>query len=149
MARWTDGGLPVSESFRTILCICSDVFSLNRRCGFLREHGWLVLSSTTGHGAIVHFAAELVHAVVLDVDGDGAEAAVIAGELKRTKAKVPIILLVGEGQTLVEGVVECADAVVPRLNESELLKSLEQQAGPARSRCRDTTRSNPPNQHNL
>ncbi len=66
---------------------------------------------------------------MLDVDGDGVETAVIAGELKRTKAKVPVILLVGGGQTLVEGVVECADAVVCRLNESELLKALEQQTG--------------------
>jgi hypothetical protein len=38
-------------------------------------------------------------------------------------------MLVGKGQTLVEGVVECADAVVPRLDEFELLKALEQQAG--------------------
>ena len=119
----------MSESFRTILCICSDVFSLNRRCGFLREHGWLVLSSTTGHSGIVQFAAELVDVVVLDVDGDGAETAVIAGELKRIKARVPVILLVGESQTLVEGVVECADALVARLDEWEILQALEQQAG--------------------
>lgn len=114
---------------RTILCICSDTFSQYRRCAFLREHGWLVLSSSSGHGGIVQFAAELVDVVVLDVDGDGAETAVIAGELKRTKAKVPIILLVGDGQTLVRGVLECADAVVQKLDESELLKALGQQAG--------------------
>jgi acyl-CoA hydrolase len=114
---------------RTILSICSDIFSQFRRCAFLREHGWLVLGSSSGHSGIVQFAAELVDVVVLDVDGDGAETAVIAGELKRTKEKVPVVLLVGEGQTLVEGVVECADAVVPRLNESGLLKALERQAG--------------------
>jgi DNA-binding response OmpR family regulator len=114
---------------RAILSICSDTFSQYQRCAFLREHGWLVLGSSSGHSGIVQFAAELVDVVVLDVDGDGAETAVIAGELKRTKARVPVILLVGEGQTLVEGVVGCADAVVSRLDESELLKALEQQAG--------------------
>jgi hypothetical protein len=121
----------VSESSRTILCIGSDIFSQYRRCAFLREHGWLVLSSTTGHGGIVQFAAELVHAVVLDVDGDGAETALIAGELKRTKATVPVILLVGEGQALLEGALNSANAVVPRVDESELLKALEQQAPPS------------------
>jgi DNA-binding response OmpR family regulator len=128
MERWTDWGSTVSY-VRTILSICSDIFSQYRRCAFLREHGWLILSSTSGHGGIVQFAAELVDVVVLDVDGDGAETAVIAWELKRTKAGVPVILLVGERQALVEGVVECADAVVPRLDESELLNALEQQVG--------------------
>jgi DNA-binding response OmpR family regulator len=118
---------PQSRS-RTILFICSDIFNLYRRCGFLREHGWRVLSSTTGHGGIVQFAAELVDIVVLDVEGDGAETAVIAGELKRTKEKVPVIMLVGKSQTLVEGVVECADAVVPRL-DAELLKALDERVG--------------------
>ena len=114
---------------RTVLSICSDIFGQFRRCAFLREHGWLVLGSSSGHGGIVQFAAELVHAIVLDVDGDGAETAVIAGELKRIKARVPVILLVGESQTLVEGVVECADALVARLDEWEILQALEQQAG--------------------
>ncbi len=113
----------------TILSICSDIFSQFRCCAFLREHGWLVLGSSSGHSGIVQFAAELVDVVVLDVDGDGAETAVIAGELKRTKEKVPIILLVGDGQTLVDGALNSADAVVPRLDESELLKALERQAG--------------------
>jgi len=115
---------------RTVLSICSDIFSQHRRCALLREHGWLVLGSSSGHGGIVQFAAELVDVVVLDVDGDGAGTAVIAGALKRTKGKVPLILLVGEGQALVEGALYCADAVVARFDESELLQALEQQAGP-------------------
>ena len=38
---------------RTILSICSDIFSQHRRRAFLREHGWLVLVSSSGHGGIV------------------------------------------------------------------------------------------------
>jgi CheY-like chemotaxis protein len=117
----------VSESPRTILCVGSDILSLYVRCAFLREHGWRVLSATSGHAGIVQFAVELVDVVVLDVDDDGAETAVIAGELKRTKAKVPLVLLVGEGQALVEGALNSANSVVPRLDESELLNALEQQ----------------------
>ena len=46
----------------------------------------------------VQFTAELVDVVVLDVEVDGAETAVTARELKRTKAKVLVILRVGEGR---------------------------------------------------
>ena len=84
-----------------------------------------------GHGAPWGNRSDSPSSKVLFVfrDGDGAETAVIAGELKRIKARVPVILLVGESQTLVEGVVECADALVARLDEWEILQALEQQAG--------------------
>jgi DNA-binding response OmpR family regulator len=110
---------------RTVLCIGSQTIGLNLRCGFLKEHGWRVLSSTNGYDAIVLFVAELVDVVVLDVDGNGAEAALIAGELKRTKANVHVIMLVAEKQTLVEGALDVADAVVTRsVRYEELLKAV-------------------------
>lgn len=67
-----------------------------------------MLGSSSGHAGIVEFAAQLVDVVVLDVNGDGADAAVIAGELKRIKEKVWLIPLVGEGQALFE-----ARSIVP------------------------------------
>jgi DNA-binding response OmpR family regulator len=90
-----------------------------------------VLSSANGHDGIVRFAAERVDVVVLDVNSDAAETAVIAGELKRTRANVPVIMLVTEEQTLAEGVLEIADAVVLRSDQSKLLKTLDslQRAG--------------------
>lgn len=39
-------------------------------------------------------------------------------------------MLVAEKQMLIEGALECADALVTKSDESELLKALKQQAGP-------------------
>jgi len=90
----------------------------------LREQGWQVLSSTSGHEGILRFTAEPVDAVVVDLNGDGAEGALIAAELKRIRPRVPVIILVVEGETLVDGALDSADAVVPRADRSQLLKAL-------------------------
>lgn len=123
------GGVPVSksgQSSRTVLCIGSEAISLHRRCSFLREQGWRVLSSTNGHEGVLRFTAELVDVVVVDLNGDGSEGALIAGELKRIRPKVPVIILVTEGETLAEGALASADAVVLRSDQHEdLLKALE------------------------
>jgi DNA-binding response OmpR family regulator len=92
----------------------------------LREQGWRVLSSSSGHDGILRFTAELVDVVVVDLNGDGSEGALIAGELKRIRPKVPVIILVTEGQTLAEGALASADAVVLRSDHLQnLLKVLE------------------------
>ena len=128
IAAPTGWGQPVSwarQHSRTVLCIGSEIVSLYRRCAFLREHGWNVLSSASGHDGIVRFGTELTDAVVLDVNGDGAETAVIAGELKWIRSKVLVIMLVGDGETLAEGALEIADAVILRSDQSGLLKVLD------------------------
>jgi DNA-binding response OmpR family regulator len=115
-----------SKSSRTVLCIGSEAMSLYQRCAFLKEHGWRVFSATSGHEGIFRFAAEPVDVVVLDLNHDGAEGALIAGELKRMRPNVPIIILVNEGHAVVEGALESADAVVPRSDQfHDLLKALE------------------------
>jgi DNA-binding NarL/FixJ family response regulator len=85
-----------------------------------------VLSSSSGHEGIFRFTAEPVDVVVIDLNSGGAEGALIAGELKRLKPKVPMIILVTEGETLAEGALASADAVVLRSGQHEdLLKALE------------------------
>jgi hypothetical protein len=120
-------GGPVSKPGRSshvVLCIGSEALSLYHRCAFLREQGWGVLSSTSGHEGILRFTAEPVDAVVVDLNGDGAEGALIAAELKRVRPRVPVIILVVEGETLVDGALDSADAVVHRSDHSKLLKTL-------------------------
>jgi DNA-binding response OmpR family regulator len=115
---------------RTVLCIGSEAISLHRRCSFLREQGWRVLSSANGHEGILRCTVELVDVVVIDLNSDGSEGALIAGELKRLRPKVPVIILVTEGETLVEGALASADAVVRRSDHHrELLKALEAALG--------------------
>ena len=109
---------------RTVLCIGSEALSLNHRCAFLREHGWRVLSSASGHEGIRRFTSEPADVVVVDLNGDGAEGALIAGELKRIRPKIPVIILIAENDRLVEGALDNANAVIPRGDHSQLLKAL-------------------------
>jgi DNA-binding response OmpR family regulator len=97
---------------------------LYQRCTFLRDHAWRVLSSASGHEGIRRFTAEPADVVVVDLNGDGAEGALIAGELKRLHPKVPVIILIVDGESLVEGALDSADAVGPRGDHPQLLKVL-------------------------
>jgi len=104
---------------KAVLCIGNDLVNLNLRCALLREHGWRVLSSGTGHDGITRFGQETVDVVVLDLNRDGSESALIAAELKRQRPAIPILMLVGDASALAEGATAQADAVV--------LKSMETQ----------------------
>ncbi|HEY6336868.1 MAG TPA: hypothetical protein VIW68_00090 [Candidatus Sulfotelmatobacter sp.] len=84
-----------------------------------------MLTSGSGHEGVLHFTAESVDVVVVDLNGDGAEGAVIAGELKRLRPKVPVVILVVDDQILVEGALASADAVVSRSDHSKLLQALQ------------------------
>jgi two-component system, NtrC family, response regulator GlrR len=106
---------------KAILCISNDPVPLNFRCTLLKTHGWNVLSAGSGHEGVRRFAREDVDAVVIDLDHDGAEAALITGELKRKRPKVPVILLVASDTTLVPGATKQADAVIAKSEESASL----------------------------
>jgi DNA-binding response OmpR family regulator len=68
---------------------------------------------------------ELVDAVVLDLDGNRHEVALIAREIKQRHPDVPTIMLTG-ASAKVDGVHELADALVPKEDRPELVKSLHQ-----------------------
>jgi DNA-binding response OmpR family regulator len=108
----------------TILCVGDEAVRLNLRCSFLKENGWLVLSSGTAHEGIIRFSEEEVDATILDFGSDGAEAALVAGELKRLRPQVPVIILGPDDTVLPKEVLECADVVVPVSDQSHLLSAL-------------------------
>jgi CheY-like chemotaxis protein len=107
-----------------ILCIGRSPIELNLRCGLLREHGWDVVSAGTGYEGVFQFGKEAVDAVVVDLDDDGSEAALITAELKRQGPKVPIVFLIEAGKTLANGAADQADAVVFKSEETEKLISV-------------------------
>jgi DNA-binding NarL/FixJ family response regulator len=80
-----------------------------------------VVNSGSGHDGIIRFGQETVDAVVVDLNDDGAEAALITGELKRLRPEVPVVIVVTEGQTLANGATKQADVLVPKSRESSLL----------------------------
>lgn len=103
---------------RSVLCIGNDPIHLNLRCALLKEYGWNVLSSGSGHEGVIRFGQERVDAVILDLNDDGVESALIAGELKRLRPEVPVIMLVAEMNALAPGATDQADAVVVKSEET-------------------------------
>ena len=106
----------------TVLCIGDEAVRLNLRCSFLKQHGWQVLSSGSAHEGVIRFSKEKVDVAIIDFGGDGAEAALIAGELKRLHPKVPVIILMPEDNVVLQDTVQCADVLVP---ETGLLHALQ------------------------
>lgn len=111
---------------RRVLCIGSDPVNLNLRCAMLKGHGWETTSCGNGHEGIFRFAEGDIHLVILDLNGNGAESALIAAELKRKSPHLAIIMLVADRETLMAGATDQADAV--------LLKAEEESALPVRVR---------------
>ena len=97
------GGTVLKHRQIAVLCIGNDPVSLNLRCFLLKEHGWNALSAGSGHEGVIRFTREAVDAVVIDLDDDGAEAALIAGELKRLRPEVPIVIVVTDERELANG----------------------------------------------
>lgn len=109
----------------TILCIGNDPLRLNLRCGFLKANGWRVLSAGTGHEGIIRCGQEAIDAVVLDLNSDGAEAALVAAEVKRLRPQLRVIMLVDDDGKVVPDATKQADAVIAKsLNGQALLRAL-------------------------
>jgi DNA-binding NarL/FixJ family response regulator len=62
-----------------------------------------------------------VDAVVIDLDDDGAEAALIAGELKRLRPELPIVIVVTDERELANGATQQASSVVVKSQEAQTL----------------------------
>ena len=124
--------LVIKRRGHSVLCIGNDPVNLNLRCSLLKEHGWNVLSSGSGHEGVIRFGQEVVDVVVVDLDDDGTEAALITGELKRLRPEVPVIILVGEVEALANGATQQADRVVVKSQEAHRLIDALKAVLPAR-----------------
>ena len=79
------------------------------------------MSSGSGYDGVIRFGQESVDAVVIDLNDDGTEAALIIGELKRLRPDVPVIIMVTEGEALAPGATSQADAMVDKAHEATRL----------------------------
>lgn len=104
-----------------VLCIGDEPVRLNLRCLYLKDHGWRVICSGTAHEGIILFSDE-VDVAILDLDA--AEASLIAGEMKRLRPQVPIIILTRCNKVLGEDTAPCGDVVVPNWDQTHLLRAL-------------------------
>lgn len=83
-----------------------------------------MLASTNGFETMQLSNRKLADAVVLDLDRNGAEVALIAREIKRYRPQIPTIVLV-ETPAAVDGVHGLADVLVLRADHEELVGSLQ------------------------
>jgi len=104
-----------------VLCIGSDPLNLNLRSALLKDCGWNVIAAGRGHEGVFRFSEGNVHAVAIDLDDDGSEAALITAELKRLRPHVPVIMIVTDPKTLAEGATQQADVVLLKADEARLL----------------------------
>jgi DNA-binding NarL/FixJ family response regulator len=70
---------------------------------------------------VIRVSRERADAVILDLDHNGAESALIAAELKRQRPKVPVIMLFTDKNVLAAGATAQANAVLLKSEESKLL----------------------------
>lgn len=113
----------MSERNGTALCIGRGPIELNLRCALLRENGWNVVSSGSGHEGVLTFTREKFDIVVVDLNEDGSEAALITSELKRQQPRIPVVLIVS-GKPLIDGATAQASAVVLKAEEFQTLPSI-------------------------
>ncbi|HTS34087.1 MAG TPA: response regulator [Candidatus Solibacter sp.] len=97
---------------RRVLCIGDEPVGLNRRCQFLREHRWSVKGSGNAYAGLQSIAHSPVDVVVLDLNSDEAENALIAGALKRQHHPLPVVIVAAQEDVPVLS--SLADAVVPK-----------------------------------
>jgi CheY-like chemotaxis protein len=107
----------------TILYFCCNDNALLMRAVLLRQ-GYRVLASSNGFETMELCTRKPVDAVVLDLDRNCAEVALIAREIKQSRPQVPTIVL-ADAPAAVEGAHELADVLVPKADHAELVRSLQ------------------------
>jgi CheY-like chemotaxis protein len=105
---------------RTILHFGTDRVVLLWRARSLNEMGYHVLNANNGFEAIQLATRGQVDAVVLDLDRNHAEVALVAEEIKRSRPQLPTLLLT-EGATPRNRAHEMADALIPKRDDLEML----------------------------
>src|SRR5450631_930123 len=110
----------VEKKRRTVLHYGTDRVVLISRARGLNEMGYHVLNASDGFEAIKLAAHEQVDAVVLDLDRNHAEVALVATEIKRCRPQLPTILLADE-TTPPDRAHHLADALVPRRDNVKML----------------------------
>ena len=100
----------------TLLCIHQDPAQLS----LLQEHGYELLTATTGHEALQLFMSQPVDAIVLDYQLGLLDSGVVAAAIKKVEPQVPIIML-ADHMNIPVAAINSVDALVVK---SDLADSL-------------------------
>jgi DNA-binding response OmpR family regulator len=115
---------PLRKPF-VILHFCCDPSVLTDHGMFLSNPGYRVINSTNGFETIQLSTSGKIDAAVLELDGNYSDVLLIAREIERVRASIPIIVVVHATQAL-DGLCDLADAVVSKeVGSGILVRSLE------------------------
>ena len=80
---------------KTLLCVDDNQSSLNIRKLILEDFGYQVLTARSGREGLDVFASNVIDAVILDYQMPEMNGELVAAEMRRTKPRVPILMLSG------------------------------------------------------
>jgi len=123
----------------TLLCIDDNQSSLNICKIILEDFGYKVLTASSAREGLEIFASHVIDAVILDYQMPEMNGELVAAEMRRTKPRVPILMLSGWGSLpesalqMVDGFVAKGDPVEFFLLAIQQLLSRHKKRKPART----------------
>jgi DNA-binding response OmpR family regulator len=103
-------------SNNTLLCIHRDPAQLS----LLQEHGYELVTATSGHEGLRLLASQPVDAIVLEYHLGFLEGTFVASEIKRVRPTIPIVMLADDLE-LPDGALKSVDALVTKSDGSHFL----------------------------
>jgi DNA-binding response OmpR family regulator len=100
----------------TLLCIHRDPAQLS----LLQEHGYELLTATTGRDGLRLFTSRAVDAIVLEYHLGLLDGAVVASEIKRVRPTIPIVML-ADHLELPNAALKSVDALVTKSDGAHFL----------------------------
>jgi CheY-like chemotaxis protein len=112
------------KKHHTVLHFSCDPVALAEREGLLKHAGYQVHNATDGFDAIQVSTSGQVDAVLLDLNRNPAEIALIAQEIRRLRPELPTVVLTERSES--QDAPKSASLLVPRQRSSKsLMKSLQ------------------------
>jgi len=105
LARSATGQVQTSIPPKTILCVEDEEWILALRQKLFESAGFAVLTARSGTQAMELFQAHHIDAVVLDYFLSGMNGTAVATEMKRSRPRIPIVMLSGFASLPGEGAV--------------------------------------------
>lgn len=109
-------------SKKILLCVDDEATGLKIRKVILEKNGYAVLTAPDGVQGLELFEREQVDAVIIDYYMPGMDGGKVAGEMKRRKPNVPIVLL-SAYYSLPDGATDAVDAFITKGDSPQVLLS--------------------------
>jgi CheY-like chemotaxis protein len=111
---------------KTLLCVDDNLSSLKICKIILEDFGYKVITASSGREGLEVFASRAIDAVILDYQMPEMNGELVAGEMKRTNPRIPILMLSG-WPSLPESALQLVDEFVAKGDPVEFMLLAVQQ----------------------